>query len=467
MRDIASEAPAEVAKRYEVAAHSFRMPYWDWGQIEPVARVPDFFINQTIPVVELDGNVTMMRNPLYSYVFKPLIPDHFTDKWRDINETIRWPGSDNVTAPSRQEMFAKTFIDQSTSLVGGVETALRSSNFSQWTKQLEDPHGWMHGVIGGGWDESQNATRYRGHMWPLEYSAYEPLFMLHHTNVDRLWALFQVIKPNATMGSSDIGPNGNVFLENNQFVNETTDLIPFRRQSGRFWKTRDCYDTKVLGYAYPETQSWNFKSNTTYRANVTSTVARLYAGKPRRLLVDGSKEMANGIQASLERDNIYTDWTIEAEAQATMLPSTFIVRYSLLKQGFTAGGVDVGVWMRLMPETHNKMGKRTDTVTRSSPPGTIRGKTGLTTHLLDQIAAGQLASLKARDVVPYLTEQLTWTVSSGDGKPLSGPALQAIKIEVASTKARIPRDPGALVEYDEELTRHPEITQGKPGGVMS
>jgi tyrosinase len=42
---------------------------------------------------------------------------------------------------------------------------------------IEQAHGWVHGVIGGGWDASSSP----GHMWPLEYSAFEPLFMLHHT----------------------------------------------------------------------------------------------------------------------------------------------------------------------------------------------------------------------------------------------------------------------------------------------
>lgn len=91
--------------------------------------------------------------------------------------------SEDAAAPSQQESFARIFISQSASLTSAVEMAFRTSSFKGWAKQLEDPHGWMHGIIGGGWDDKMSGAKHPGHMWPLEYSAYEPLFMLHHTYV--------------------------------------------------------------------------------------------------------------------------------------------------------------------------------------------------------------------------------------------------------------------------------------------
>lgn len=64
-------------------------------------------------------------------------------------------------------------------LIDGVSLAYRASNFSIFARRLEEPHGWIHGVVGGGWDPKDKG-HFRGHFWPLEYSAYEPLFMLHH-----------------------------------------------------------------------------------------------------------------------------------------------------------------------------------------------------------------------------------------------------------------------------------------------
>jgi tyrosinase len=74
-------------------------------------------------------------------------------------------------------MFVNAFRAQSSNVITQVGVAFRASTFSRFSSILEDPHGWIHGVIGGGYDPK---TSDAGHMWPLEYSSYEPLFMLHH-----------------------------------------------------------------------------------------------------------------------------------------------------------------------------------------------------------------------------------------------------------------------------------------------
>lgn len=94
-----------------------------------------------------------------------------------MSTTIRWPENDSPNATSQQSKFVDAFRAQSTNLIVQVGVAFRSSTFSRFSSILEDPHGWMHGVIGGGYTAKEP---WAGHMWPLEYSSYEPLFMLHH-----------------------------------------------------------------------------------------------------------------------------------------------------------------------------------------------------------------------------------------------------------------------------------------------
>ena len=94
-----------------------------------------------------------------------------------MSTTIRWPENDSPNATSQQSKFVDAFRAQSINLIVQVGVAFRSSTFSRFSSILEDPHGWMHGVIGGGYTAKESWT---GHMWPLEYSSYEPLFMLHH-----------------------------------------------------------------------------------------------------------------------------------------------------------------------------------------------------------------------------------------------------------------------------------------------
>jgi hypothetical protein len=71
------------------------------------------------------------------------------------------------------------FEQQRRALHDHVDLAFRASTMNEFSKTMEIAHGWIHGIIGGGWLPGT----FQGHMWPLEYSAYEPLFMLHHTCV--------------------------------------------------------------------------------------------------------------------------------------------------------------------------------------------------------------------------------------------------------------------------------------------
>lgn len=224
------------------------------------------------------------------------------------------------------------------------------------------------------------------------------------------------------MRTSTIITNSNVYLEDGQLINSSTALLPFRDPSGAFWTTDSCKDTTSLGYVYPETQYWNFNSTASFRANVTATVAKLYGAKTRSLLTAQHHAAIGAVNgpALLGHDNTFTDWTIESEAPAGSLPPTFIVRFSLTaKDG--AEGVDVGSWLRLMPATQQQQQQQHNThkhddvrgrASSASSEQRIRGTTGLTTHLIDAISAGDLASLASEYVVPFLTERLSWTVSS-------------------------------------------------------
>ena len=64
----------------------------------------------------------------------------------------------------------------------------------------------------------------------------------------------------------------------NTLETQTTALTPFWESSDEFWTSDGVRKTGTLGYAYPETQSWNFATPAEYSANVRATVRRLYGG---------------------------------------------------------------------------------------------------------------------------------------------------------------------------------------------
>lgn len=77
VQNVASQFPDSSKVRYQQAASTFRIPYWDWAA-EPASG--DYFPNSVgspkIGVVtpQSDGKTVQIDNPLYSYKFKPLNP---------------------------------------------------------------------------------------------------------------------------------------------------------------------------------------------------------------------------------------------------------------------------------------------------------------------------------------------------------------------------------------------------------
>lgn len=72
--------PAKVRARYVAAAKKFRVPYWDWAM---VPRQGKSIFPQSVQVetvyVNGPGGTQEIDNPLFSYLFNPLVPSDFPD----------------------------------------------------------------------------------------------------------------------------------------------------------------------------------------------------------------------------------------------------------------------------------------------------------------------------------------------------------------------------------------------------
>lgn len=140
---------------------------------------------------------------------------------------------------------------------------------SQGGYNFESPHNNIHVDVG--------CSNPMGHMTNLGWSAFDPVFMLHHANVDRLVAMWQATHPNNqmfvksfTLGSSLWGSaKGMTYTED--YV-----LKPFYKPGGsQMWTSREVVSTRTFGYTYPELPDWTM-SSTQLKQHVTSIVNRLY-----------------------------------------------------------------------------------------------------------------------------------------------------------------------------------------------
>jgi hypothetical protein len=91
-----------------------------------------------------------------------------------------------------------------------------------------------------------------------EVAAFDPIFFLHHCNVDRLLAWYQAVNPDPWL--TDREENNVETWVNPQTwtTSGTTPLYPFRKAAApqeAFWTSDDLRHTKELGYVYPDVQS--------------------------------------------------------------------------------------------------------------------------------------------------------------------------------------------------------------------
>jgi len=117
----------------------------------------------------------------------------------------------------RADIATTSFADLATT----AQTAMSNTDFSSFQSALNSPHGSVHGRVGG-------------NMGSVPYAGFDPIFWLHHANVDRLWAVWQA------SNSGPLPPNeANLTLE--PFLKPCTSAD---------YIGSDMESTQTLGYAY-------------------------------------------------------------------------------------------------------------------------------------------------------------------------------------------------------------------------
>ena len=180
-------------KAFENALHAagchVMLPFWDWSS-GPSTGIPAA-CNQPTYVNRSGATVP---NPLYSGPAR-------AGGW-----TVRGAG------------IGTTAFDD---LAAAVQAAMPEPSFLNFQSLINGPHGSVHGRVGGD-------------MCCVPTASYDPIFFLHHANVDRIWARWQILHPGPL-------PAGEA----------TFQLPPFNRPFTTQWQTgSDVESTDALGYRY-------------------------------------------------------------------------------------------------------------------------------------------------------------------------------------------------------------------------
>lgn len=472
----------EVAATYTVdqaawksAATSLRQPYWDWAanSVPPDAVIAD----KTVTITGPDGKKKSVANPLYHYTFHPIDPS-FPSPYSGWQTTLRQPTS---LQPGATDNIARLKL-----ILGNAQSNIRSNTYNMLTRvttwpafsnhtvgdggstsnSLEAIHDGIHVYVGG-----------NGQMGDPAVAGFDPIFFLHHCNVDRLLSLWSALHPGVwvTPGPSQ---SGTLTIPANTTVDTNTNLTPFYHTQTSFWASAGVPDTTKLGYTYPEFNGLDTANPAALQKAIAAIVNKLYGSAVFGVLPRGIapqplavQEPAEAAQQPVASRGAHP--TIQhAEPHGPGYPRDWTARVEFKK--FEIGhSFSVLLFLGSIPEKPEDYLTSTNFIgahhafVNSSPSHceNCQNQAELVeegfVHLSRGILHfGQLDSLDAEVVEPYLAKELHWRAVKADAvTPVEIPSLE---VSVYSTPLTYPR--GSAFPIAGHTHRHNGITHGRRGG---
>ncbi|KAI3322315.1 common central domain of tyrosinase-domain-containing protein [Xylariaceae sp. AK1471] len=375
--------------RYVKAAESFRMPYWDWALPDVPAFPSEATSSKTVQVIMPEslrkeytdlkkaGETVEIPNPLYAFKFGAdvvsdlklsikdgqSVPDGLKKHHTTTRYLMEGSSKPSELSPEEQQKLLLSSITPYSQEINQqlpVEGNLRERvlyllqayqkfsyvSHNQWDPKrvpdtnsarpkvdglgfgsIEDIHNTLH-VLTGGWGN------YDGHMSHVPIAAFDPIFWLHHTNIDRLVSIWQGLHddPNepdtwVTTKRADAASGGGTWItRRGDPEGLETPLAPFYKEAGVFWKSSDIRETTTFGYAYPETKSWTFNSQEDYRKDIRKQLLALYPSGSLGDMILAAKA-GNGKPETILRKRAKKLAQVEAVEQ----PSTALTMLSLVR----------------------------------------------------------------------------------------------------------------------------------------
>jgi tyrosinase len=287
--------------------------------------------------------------------------------------------------------------------------------------------------------------------------------LLHHVNIDRIFAMWQVLYPN-----SWIEPTRAVYASHTtsagQVVNANTALTPFYFNETTFWTSDMVRNHQVFHYTYAEVASKDPREvrrqiNKQYTHYSPATIAINLEGEPtetnlRNVILQSGLGTGARLRGSIRvpmdaifDEDKYCEWIAQIHVEKKGLNSAYQIHLFL---GPVPG--DPSVWSVAsnlvgilgISSSHNRHETPTDTTQQR-----IAGTVPLTSALLGMISAGNLQSLRPWDVEPYLNSQLKYRVVLINGTLVASEAFEALNVTVVSRTVKIPSTEDSLAQWDD------------------
>ncbi|KAI9713808.1 MAG: hypothetical protein M1820_000538 [Bogoriella megaspora] len=494
-------------------AEQWRLPYWDWAVKYPKSTVPDLFTTETVTICAPKGsahNYDKLDNPLARYQLrdksgKPelvgslelpyTIEDNSPYPWSKCSGTSRWAVTDhnqhlwapgiNNWAKADDAISAHNWYHQSspappglsTSAIGELVARMLTPGVLQSYRQFattgynaKDPwiaylsleyiHNNLHNWIGGT-DLSDGA----GQMGDVPVAAFDPIFWMHHCNIDRLFAIWQTLNPGLWWAPGD-SPQSN------------EKLTPFYH---KFPTTIDIFDSDNVrdwtqfGYQYDTLQHKPGQTDKEYIQGIREYIDQNYATTAPVLLHD---------PASIGRDKLVTsehefhDYIIDVIYDRLALGGAPYTLYFFLGDTISTNISTIKTTNEKLPRFVGSVYTFSRRLTGGNQPhcancarqaneGSLStAQIVLTDALYYHVAAPGtgLDRMAPDQVQPYLEQNLQWVAVSASGDVVDMQHLPRTKVFVLKGKVQHYRQHGTPSDF-ERYVAMASVTNGKPGGA--
>lgn len=465
--------PSDLRNQFEAAAADCRAPYFDWAALpSPGDNILPASLGGS-PKINVSGPAgpQIIYNPLFTYEFKPPDPGVFQNvtPWADWDSTRRAPLSSASDAPSNNTAVNQNLLNHIVQNQQRIYNLFSSyDNYTLFSNEgwpadasrydsLESLHDNVHTMLGG----------FDGHMTIVPFSAFDPVFVLHHVMVDRLLAMWQVMHPNSWI-SPQVANINSYTTSVGDLLGASSALTPFYASSnGTFWNSDMLRDPKSLGYTYPEMAGVSLSNMTSILAGqstVAASINKLYGTYSLNRIDFNSKRSVHppgphsyphkGYSAAISARQSASSMTIDKLVSDQSQYREWIANIRVEKQGLD-GPFSISF---CLADDNTKVG--TMGVFASPPaiaslmqmaPGAeyISSTVPLTKHLIDKVSDGTLPCLNPDDVGDYLAKNLHITVTKSDGSDVKPDDVPGLSIEAVSFVVQAAASEGHLPEWGE------------------
>ncbi|KAH7311503.1 tyrosinase [Stachybotrys elegans] len=264
---LANQYPSKYRAQYVKAAQTLRAPFWDWGtgSFVPPATVP-----AKMKVKVPNGNelkTIEIDNPLRTYRFPKSALNGEFGGFSKTSQINRCPSPQSYPNSANQAIAKRPYKQWIYDLFTRAQNFNQFASTSSSGASLEMIHNAIH------WDGACG-----GQFLDADYSAFDPLFMLHHTNVDRLWAYWQFIKPQQSSFTGSYSGGSRFSTPSRTSIGPQSPLKPFFAAPGKFHTSESVKSIKNFGYTYEGLEYWK-KSDQQMQKDAIALINRLYAPK--------------------------------------------------------------------------------------------------------------------------------------------------------------------------------------------